>query len=60
MAINMKIIDKIVEKTADDFKARVALTAILEEENEGLGNYKDFYTKIISDSINEEEKSDEN
>lgn len=59
MAINMKIMDKIVEKTKDDFNARVALTAILEEENEGLGNYKEFYKKIVSESINEEEKNDE-
>lgn len=60
MAINMKIMDKIVEKTKGDFNARIALTTILEEENEGLGNYKDFYKKIISNSIDEEVRDDEN
>lgn len=60
MAINVKIMDKIVVKTKQDFKARVALTTILEEESEGLGNYKEFYKKVISDSIEEEDEDDEN
>lgn len=60
MAINMKIMDKIVEKTKGDVNARIALTAILEEENEGLGNYKDFYKKVINNSINEEVEDNEN
>lgn len=62
MAINMKIMDKIVEKTRNDFNARIALTAILEEENEGLSAhaYKDTYKEIIKNSLVEEEKEDEN
>lgn len=60
MAINMKIMDKIVEKTKRDVNARATLTVILEAENEGLGNYKDFYKKLISDYFNEEAEDDEN
>lgn len=55
MAINSKIMDKLVQQAKDDYKARAVLTELLDRELEGIANYKPVYKKLIEDSVYEEE-----
>ena len=56
MTISKAMMTKIAEKTQDNNAQRSFIVSILEEENKGIGWYKEKYKQELKNAVEEEDR----